>query len=167
MTAASDTDQALERFRIIRPFLEERVALAAIARHYGIPLRTARRWVSHYRTGGLAALARAPRADKGSRRALSPLLQELVEALAVATPRRSVAAIHRTVSAVARDRGETPPGYAAVYAFVRTLDPALLTLAHDGAKVYSETYDLLWKRNKKVAIKPRLRRLTGAHGESV
>jgi putative transposase len=143
---ASDEDQALQRFRIIRPFLEEGVVLAAIARHHGIPLRTARRWVSHYRTGGLAALTRAPRADKGSHRALSPLLQELVEALAVATPRRSVAAIHRTVSAVARDRGETPPGYAAVYALVRALDPALLTLAHDGAKVYSETYDLLYRR---------------------
>ena len=101
-------DQALERFRIIRPFLEEGVALAAIARHHGIALRTARRWVSHYRTGGLAALTRSPRADKGSHRALSLPLQELVEALALATPRRSVAAIHRTVSGVAQDRGETP-----------------------------------------------------------
>lgn len=143
---ASGLDQALERFRIIRPFLEEDVALAAIVRHHGIPLRTARRWVSHYRTGGLAALSRSPRADKGSRRALSPAMQELVEALALSVPRRSVAAIHRTVSAVATDRGETPPGYAAVYALVRALDPALLTLAHDGTKVYSETYDLLSRR---------------------
>lgn len=142
----SGEDQALERFRIIRPFLEEGVALAAIARHHGIALRTARRWVSHYRTGGLAALTRSLRADKGSHRALSLSLQELVEALALATPRRSVAAIHRTVSAVAQDRGETPPGYAAVYALVRALDPALLTLAHDGARVYSETYDLLYRR---------------------
>jgi putative transposase len=109
-------------------------------------LRTARRWVSHYRAGGLAALTRSPRADKGTHRALSPSLQELVEALALDTPRRSVAAIHRTVSAVARDRGDTPPGYAAVYALVRALDPALLTLAHDGAKVYSETYELLYRR---------------------
>jgi putative transposase len=143
---ASGHEQALERFRMIRPFLEEGVALAAIARHHGIALRTARRWASHYRAGGLAALTRSPRADKGSRRALSSALQEFVEALALATPRRSVAAIHRTVSAVARDRGETPPGYAAVYALVRALDPALLTLAHDGAKVYSETYDLLYRR---------------------
>jgi len=104
---ASGHAQALERFRMIQPFLEEGVALAAIARHHGIALRTARRWVSHYRAGGLTALTRPPRADKGSRRALSPALQELVEALALTTPRRSVAAMHRTVSAVARDRGET------------------------------------------------------------
>lgn len=142
----SGHDQALERFRIIRPFLEEGVALATIARHHGLALRTARRWVSRYRAGGLAALTRSPRTDKGSHRALSPPLQELVEALALATPRRSVAAIHRTVSAVARDRGDTPPGYAAVYALVRALDPALLTLAHEGAKAYSETYDLLYRR---------------------
>jgi putative transposase len=132
-------DQALERFRIIRPFLEEGVALTTIVRHHGIALRTARRWVSPYRTGGLAALTRAPRADKGSHRALSLPLQELVEALALARPRRSVAAIHRMVSVIAKDRGEPPPGYAAVYALVRALDPALMTLAHDGAKVYSET----------------------------
>jgi putative transposase len=103
---ASSSDQALARFRIIRPFLEEGVGLAAIARHHGIALRTARRWVGHYRAGGLSALARSPRIDKGSRRALSPSLQELVEALALSTPRRSVAAIHRTVAAVARDRGK-------------------------------------------------------------
>jgi putative transposase len=145
MTALGD-DQALQRFQIIRPFLEDGIALTAIARHHGIALRTARRWVSHYRTGGLAALTRVPRADKGSRRALSSALQELVEGLALATPRRSVAAIHRTVSGVARDCGDTPPSYAAVYALVRALDLALLTLAHDGAKVYSETYDLLYRR---------------------
>ena len=50
---ASGHDQALERFRIIRPFLEEGVALATIARHHGLALRTARRWVSRYRAGGL------------------------------------------------------------------------------------------------------------------
>jgi putative transposase len=127
---ASGPDQALEGFRIIRPFLEEGVALAAIARHHGIALRTARRWVSQYRAGGLAALTRSPRSDKGACRTLSPSLQELVEALALTTPRRSVAAIHRTVAAVAKDRGDTPPGYATVYALVRGLDPTLLTLAH-------------------------------------
>ena len=111
---ASGSDQALELFQIVRPFLEEGISLAAIARQHGIALRTARRWVSHYRAGGLTALTRLPRSDKGACRALSPALQELVEALALATPRCSVAAIHRIVSAVAKDHGDTPPGYAAV-----------------------------------------------------
>jgi hypothetical protein len=35
-------DQALERFRIIKPFLEEDVALATIAQQHRIPLRIAR-----------------------------------------------------------------------------------------------------------------------------
>ena len=143
---ASGPDQALERFRIIRPFLEEGIALAAIARQHGIALRTARRWVSHYRAGGLAAMTRPPGPTKVPAAPCPHALQELVEALALTTPRRSVAAMHRTVAAVARDRGDTPPSYAAVYALVRALDPALLTLAHQGAKVYSETYDLLYRR---------------------
>ena len=91
-------------------------------------------------------MTRASRADKGSHRALSPALQGLAEALALARPRRSVAAMHRAVAAVAKNRGETPPGYAAVYTLVRALAPALLTLAHEGVKVYSETYDLLSRR---------------------
>lgn len=43
---------ALERFRLIRPFLEEGMPLPTLARQHGLSLRTARRWVQRYRTGG-------------------------------------------------------------------------------------------------------------------
>src|SRR5919198_4504904 len=72
---------ALQRFHLIRPFLEEGVPLPTLARQHGLSLRTARRWVQRYRVGGLGALAPRPRADKGARRALPPPLVQLVEAL--------------------------------------------------------------------------------------
>ena len=35
---------------------------------------------------------------------------------------------------------EPPPGYDAVYHLVRDLDPALVTLAHEGTKAYVDTF---------------------------
>ena len=100
----SDTARtaALERFHLIRPFLDEGVPLPTLARQHGLSLRTARRWVQRYRVGGLGALAPRPRADKGARRALPPSLAQLVEALALHTPAPSIATIHRKVAAIAR-----------------------------------------------------------------
>jgi putative transposase len=137
---------ALERFHLIRPFLEEGVPLPTLARQHGLSLRTARRWVQRYRTGGLGALGRQPRRDKGARRALPPLLVQLVEALALPKPAPSVATIHRRVAALATTQGLHVPSYDMVHDIVRQLAPALVTLAHAGSKVYSETFDLLYRR---------------------
>src|SRR3974390_3034965 len=77
---------AHERFRIIQPCLEQDRSLSAIARKASIPYRTIHRWLSRYRRFGLAALARKTREDRGRRRALSPQLLEIVEALALEVP---------------------------------------------------------------------------------
>jgi putative transposase len=137
---------ALERFRLIRPFLEEGMPLPTLARQHGLSLRTARRWVQRYRTGGLGALGRQPRRDKGARRALPPLLVQLVEALALQQPAPSVATIHRRGADVAMAQGLHVPSYDVVHDIVRQLAPALVTLAHAGSKVYSDTFDLLYRR---------------------
>ena len=62
---------ALERFRIIQPYLEQDRSLSVIARKARIPYRTIHRWLTRYRWFGLAALARKAREDRGKRRALS------------------------------------------------------------------------------------------------
>ena len=43
------------------------------------------------------------------------------------------------------------PGYAAVYDVVRSMDPAMATLAHEGSKRYREVFDLVHRRE---AAKP-------------
>src|SRR6266571_8846073 len=48
--------QAFERFKIIRPFLEEGVPLLTLAQHHERSARTLQRWVHHYQQGGLVAL---------------------------------------------------------------------------------------------------------------
>ncbi|RVX41223.1 Homeodomain-like domain-containing protein [Nonomuraea polychroma] len=50
-------EQALERYRILRPHLEDGVSLARVAVTDGRPYRTLQRWLADYRRDGLATLA--------------------------------------------------------------------------------------------------------------
>jgi putative transposase len=61
-------DQAQRRFEVLRPHLEDGVALVDAAAAAGIPARTARHWLARFRAAGLPALARAPRRDRATRR---------------------------------------------------------------------------------------------------
>ena len=51
-------EDAMHRFAVLRPHLEENVSLAATAKHADVPLRTVQRWLARYRTEGLVGLAR-------------------------------------------------------------------------------------------------------------
>jgi len=102
------------------------------------------RWLQRYRAEGLAGLTRIPRADRGQHR-LSPELQRLIEGLALRTPPPTAAFVHRQVVAVAQAQGWLVPSYSTVYSIIRQLDPALVTLAQEGSKVYRETFDLLYR----------------------
>src|SRR5271165_626624 len=61
--------RALDRFRILQPYLEEGRPLNALAA--SIPYCTAHRWVTLYRKYGLSGLGRRARNDRGGRRAVS------------------------------------------------------------------------------------------------
>jgi putative transposase len=87
-------------------------------------------------------LARKARSDKGKRK-LSPDLQQVIEGLALRKPRLSVAAIHREVAAAAKRLGQHPPSYKVVRAVIANLEPALVTMAHEGSKSYSTSFDLV------------------------
>jgi putative transposase len=136
----------MTRFALLRPVLEAELSQSALARQEQLPLRTVQRWVRQYRRFGLVGLARKARTDRGARRGLPAELIQLVEGLALQKPRRSVAALHRRLLRVAVEQGWPQPSYGRVYAIVRQLDPACLTLAHKGAKAYREEFDLLYRR---------------------
>ncbi len=139
--------QAHSRFLIIRPALEDGVSQAQVARTHNTPVSTVKRWVKRYREKGLAGLADTKvRSDKGKSRRLPPDAITLVEGLALQTPRRSMAAIHRQVVSIAAEQGWKPPSYDRVRQIIKHIDPALMTLAHEGADVYREEFDLLYRR---------------------
>jgi putative transposase len=122
--------------------LEDGVPLTRLARERQIVLRTARRWVARYRKNGLAGLVRKERNDKDERK-LAPQLQQIIEGLALSRPRLSAAAVHRKAVEAARKLNVNPPSYDVVYSLTRKLAPALVTMAHEGMKAYSESFDLV------------------------
>lgn len=139
-------EQALERFAIIRPALEKEITQGEVARTYGITLRTVQPWIKSYREQGLASLADQARSEKGKSRILPDQAIGLIEGLALQTPPRSAASIHRQVTDIAQEQGWKPPSYAHVHQIIKSLDPALVTLAHQGAAAYREEFDLLYRR---------------------
>jgi putative transposase len=133
---------AMERFTVLQPHLEEDVPLARAARQAGVPVRTAERWLARYRQRGLAGLARPVRRDAAVRRLPADLVA-LIEGLGLKKPRASAATIHRRVSAVAQAQSWRMPSYSTVYAILAALDPAMVTLAHEGAAAFRDRYELI------------------------
>jgi putative transposase len=138
--------RALERYRMLQPCMEHDVPLTRVARHRGIPLRTAQRWLAQYRRDGFVGLARRERRDRGHPHGLPSELTQMIEGLALRQPPPTVALVHRQVRDVALRHGWPVPNYKRVYRVVKQLDPALVTLAQDGSKTYRTTYDLLYRR---------------------
>ena len=110
--------QALERFVILRPALKDGVPQTEIARIHDLPLSTVQRWIKRYRERGLLGLARQQRSDRGKPRGMPSKLVQLIERLALQTPLRSVSAIHRQITEVAKQKGCKPPSYSRVYQIV-------------------------------------------------
>jgi putative transposase len=73
-------------------------------------------------------------------------LQQLIEGLALQRPPPSIATVHRQITDLAPTQGWPVPSYATVYDVVRSLDPALVMLAHEGAKRYGQVFDLVHRR---------------------
>lgn len=137
---------AFDRFRLLQPHLEDDRPLKAVATAARVPFRTAQRWVSLYRQFGLAGLARKKRTDKGRHREISAKLKEVIEGLALEKPPLPVASICRQVRRLAQDLGEEPPSYWVVYRIAAALPADLVTLAHEGTKAYSNTFELVHRR---------------------
>jgi putative transposase len=137
---------ALDRLRLLQPHLEQSLPLRLLAAEAGIAFRTAQRWVALYKRFGLAALARKSRDDRGVRRAVAEKVKEAIEGLALQKPPLPVTALHRQVQRLAQDLGELPPSYSLVYDVVHKLPADLLVLAHQGSKAYSNTFELVHRR---------------------
>ncbi len=133
---------AMERFAVLQPHLDEDVPLARAARQAGVPIRTAERWLARYRQRGLAGLARPVRSDAAVHRLPADLVA-LIEGMGLKKPRASAAAIHRRVRDVATAQGWRLPSSSTVYAILAALDPAMVTLAHEGAAAFRDRYELI------------------------
>jgi putative transposase len=92
-----ERQQAMARFAVLRPHLNEDIPLSEAARDAGVPLRSVQRWLARYRVAGLVGLVRATRSDTGHRK-LPAELVAVIEGMALRKPRPSIAAIHRKMT---------------------------------------------------------------------
>jgi putative transposase len=143
---------ALERFKLLQPYLEAGVPLAQLAREQNLPLRTLQHWSQQYRNEGLSGLVRKARRDANTHRVLTPELQQLIEGLALQKPAPTIASIYRQVISFVQTQPsqEKPlklPSYRTVYALVKEISPALQTLAQAGSKTYNNKFDLIYRRD--------------------
>jgi putative transposase len=143
---SASRELALRRFHLLRPHLESGRSLRAVAKEAGVPYRTAIRWVVGYRNAGLKALVRKGRKDDGARRLASPQLVQAIEGLALERPPLPISSIHRQAGTLAASLGEKRPSYSVVWRIVRSLPAGLITLAHRGSRAYSESFDLVHRR---------------------
>lgn len=93
-------EEALRRFTLIAPLLEEGISAAELARRRELLLkreeiseRTLRRWVASYREKGFDALKRRERSDKGISKSISAEALELAGQMRRELPRRSAGLI--------------------------------------------------------------------------
>jgi putative transposase len=94
----------------------------------------------------LSGLTRKHRSDHGERRAVSAWLKEVIEGLALQKPPLPIAALYRQVQRFSRDLGDKAPSYRTVVNIVRSLGADLVTHAHEGTKAYSNTFELVHRR---------------------
>ncbi len=131
-----------KRLALIHAHLSGGEPLASAARNASVPIRTARRWLARLRDAGPAGLVAKPRSDAGARKIARELV-ELIEGMAFIKPRQSAATIYRRAAAIAGDRGWRVPSYSSVHAIIAKLDPAALTLAHEGEAAFRDRYELV------------------------
>jgi putative transposase len=146
LTACTEEErqEAMGRFAVLWPHLNDGVPLPEAARDAGVPLRSVQRWLARYRATGLAGLVRTKRSDTGHRK-LPAELVDVIEGMALRKPRPSVAAIHRRTRELATKCQWTPPSYSSVYGIVRHLHPAMVTLAQDGPAAFRDRYELIYR----------------------
>lgn len=134
---------ALERFRIMRPAIEDSVPLVQIAQEANMSSRTAQRWMAAYKQEGLTGLAKCPRGDRGHCHKLPLQLEKVIEGLALKKPKPSMASVQRQAAEISTRYGWPEPTYRQVRGIIGRLDPALASLAHEGAAGYKQVHDLI------------------------
>ncbi|MDN6193892.1 MAG: DDE-type integrase/transposase/recombinase [Alkalibacterium sp.] len=139
-------NKALEKFRMIEPFLNREQSISEISNQENIPLRTLYRWKRKYEQNGLIGLIHTTRSDQGKINVDKSVLSE-IERLALKNKKISSATIHRKICSYCGEKHLPSPSYYQVYKAINTIQPSLIKLSHEGEKAYKETYDLIHIRN--------------------
>lgn len=147
LTAYSEEQRqkAMDKYRLIAPYLNREKSLRAVAEDSDVSKRTLQYWVSQYEQFGLVGLIRKRRRDSGIFK-VEKEVQEEIKNLILNHKRNSVTSIHRKICETCKKNNWKQPSYYQVYAISRFLSPGLKKLAYEGKKEYQNTHDLIHRR---------------------
>ncbi len=136
-----DEDLDFGKYHLIAPCIEKGVSLKKRAIETGVHRSTLARLVRRFEAGGIDALERKPRSDKGTFE-IAPELTELIKAHIIVQPNQSLATIQRLVARICANQGWVEPSYRTVYSIHKTIPKDLLTLSKDRAE-YKKFFEII------------------------
>ena len=113
--------EAMARFAVLRSHLNEGIPLSGSGTYCRCPAPLSAAVAGPLPRRRVGGLTRAQRSDTGQRKLPVELVQ-VIEGMALRTPRPSIAAIHRSMTALATQHHWTPPSYGSVYGIVRAVE---------------------------------------------
>lgn len=137
--------KAMDKYRLIAPYLNREKSLRSVAEESGVSKRTLQYWVSQYTQFGLVGLIRKRRRDSGIFK-VEKEVQEEIKNLILNHKRNSVTSIHRKICETCKKNNWEQPSYYQVYVISRSLSSGLKKLAYEGRKEYQNTHDLIHRR---------------------
>jgi putative transposase len=143
------TRNALSKYLIIKPYLEQESSLSSISTDSGVALRTLQRWIAQYRKNGLQNLDRKRRSDLGTYRKITNKTKGIIEGLFLYKQNISIANITRRTNEYCKEQSITPANYYTVRKVTQAIPNDMATLAKYGDKAYADKYEIIMRRESK------------------
>lgn len=143
------TKNALSKYLIIKPYLEQESSLSAISTNNGIAIRTLQRWIAQYKKKGLQNLDRKNRSDIGKYRKITDKTKEIIEGLFLYKQNITIANITRKINEYCVEQNTRPANYYTVRKVVQSIPNDMATLAKYGDKAYADKYEIIMRRESK------------------
>lgn len=143
------TKNALSKYLIIKPYLEQESSLSAISTDNGVAIRTLQRWIAQYKKEGLQNLERKHRSDLGKYRKITNQTKGIIEGLFLDKQNITIANITRKINEYCIEQSTKPANYYTVRKVVQGIPKDIATLAKYGNKVYADKYEIIMRRESK------------------
>jgi putative transposase len=139
--SSGDEDPALKQYALIAPCVEDGVSQKARALETGVNRKTIGRLIEKFKAGGIEALRRKSRADKGQQR-VSDNTFKFIKGKLLTYPQLSLATIERQLNRLAAHTSEFTASYQQIRRIKQGLSEDLLILSQS-EKEFEETRELL------------------------
>ena len=146
---AERLEEANERVRIVKLAIgkgKKDVKLLAAA--HGVSWQTLYRWRKDYQEGGIRALIRRPRSDRGSRRIVEKAVEDVIAAKYLGPQRLAAAQVHQDVERLCAVSGRAIPSYSTTKRIIEAIPEPAVAMHRRGMKRYRDIYEPTQRREK-------------------